>query len=153
MTSSPPSAARPGSDVAFEAAIPDLMQAVAMLVRRVRGESSGDGLSWSQSAAMSHLDKAGPMTTAELARAEMVKPQSMGAVLAELEQDGLVRRAPHPTDGRRILFSLTDAGVQARRQRRTAKVAWLTEAARQFDADERRTLVAAVALLRRLGEG
>ena len=50
------------------------------------------------------------MTTAELARAEMVKPQSMGTLLAELEQEGLVQRQPHPTDGRQILFSLTDAG-------------------------------------------
>ena len=60
---------------------------------------------------MGRLDTHGPMTTAELARAEMVKPQSMGTLLAELEQDGLVRRQPHPTDGRQILFSLTDAGV------------------------------------------
>ena len=130
----------------------ELMQAMGVLLRRVRGEAGHDGLSWSQAAAMARLDKAGPMTTAELARAEMVKPQSMGTLLAELEHDGLVQRHPHPTDGRQILFSLTAAGAQARSQRHAAKLAWLTTAIARFSADERRTLADAIALVRRLGE-
>jgi DNA-binding MarR family transcriptional regulator len=137
---------------AVESPISDLMQAVGVLVRRVRAESGADALSWSQSAAMARLETSGPMTTAELARAEMVKPQSMGTLLAELEQEGLVQRQPHPTDGRQILFSLTAQGLEARRQRHAAKIAWLTTAMDQFDANERRTLVDAIALIRRLGE-
>ena len=135
-----------------EADASDLMQAVGTLLRRVRGESGNVGLSWSQAAAMGRLERQGPMTTAELARAETVKPQSMGALLAELEQDGLVRRDPHPTDGRQILFSLTDAGIATRRQRHAAKLAWLSAAIEQFDDRERRTLVDAIALVKRLGE-
>jgi DNA-binding MarR family transcriptional regulator len=136
-----------------EANAHELMQAMGVLLRRVRGEAAGhEGPSWSQAAAMARLDKTGPMTTAELARAEMVKPQSMGALLAELEQDGLVQREPHPTDGRQILFSLTQAGVLARRRRQAAKLAWLTAAIDRCDADEQRTLVDAIALVRRLGE-
>ncbi len=136
-----------------ENAAAELMQAVGVLLRRVRGEAGHEGLSWSQAAAMGRLDRTGPMTTAELARAEMVKPQSMGSLLAELEQDGLVQRQPHPTDGRQILFSLTVAGVEARRQRQAAKLAWLSAAIARFDPDEQRTLVDAIALVRRLGEG
>jgi len=135
-----------------EAHAADLMQAVGILLRRVRGEPGTEGLSWSQAAAMGRLERSGPMTTADLARAEMVKPQSMGTLLAELEGDGLVQRQPHATDGRQILFSLTDAGVEARRQRHAAKLAWLTQAIGQFDADEKRTLVDAIALINRLGE-
>ena len=130
----------------------ELMQAIGVLLRRVRGEAGGEGLSWSQAAALGRLERGDPMTTAELARSEMVKPQSMGTLLAELEQDGLVQRAPHPTDGRQILFSLTAAGVAARRQRQAAKLAWLTAAIGRFDADERRTLTDAIALVQRLGE-
>jgi DNA-binding MarR family transcriptional regulator len=136
-----------------DTAAAELMQAVGVLVRRVRAEAGQEGLSWSQAAAMGRLDRAGPLTTADLARAEMVKPQSMGTLLAELEQDGLVQRRPHPTDGRQILFSLTPAGVQARRQRQAAKLAWLSGAIAQFDPQEQRTLVAAIALVKRLGEG
>ena len=136
-----------------EAHAAELMQAVGVLLRRVRGEAGHEGLSWSQAAAMGRLDRTGPMTTAELARAEMVKPQSMGTLLAELEHDGLVQRQPHPTDGRQILFSLTVAGVEARRLRQAAKLAWLSAAIARFDPDEQRTLADAIALVRRLGEG
>ena len=131
----------------------ELMQAVGVLLRRVRGEAGPEGPSWSQAAAMARLDRTGAMTTAELARAEMVKPQSMGTLLAELEQDGLVQRQPHPSDGRQILFSLTAAGVEARRRRQAAKLAWLTAAIAELDADEQRTLVGAIELVKRLGEG
>lgn len=130
----------------------ELMQAVGVLLRRVRGEAGHEGPSWSQAAAMARLDRTGAMTTAELARAEMVKPQSMGTLLAELEQDGLVRRQPHPSDGRQILFSLTDAGIDARRRRQAAKLAWLTAAIAELDAEEQRTLVDAIELVKRLGE-
>lgn len=135
-----------------ESSAAELMQSVGVLLRRVRAEAGSEGLSWSQAVAMGRLDRAGPMTTAELARAEMVKPQSMGTLLAELEQEGLVRRQPHPTDGRQILFSLTDAGVAARRQRQQAKLAWLAAAIARFDPEEQRTLLAAVGLVKRLGE-
>jgi DNA-binding MarR family transcriptional regulator len=131
----------------------DLMQAAGALLRRVRAEAGHEGPGWSQGAAMSRLARTGPMTTAELARAERVKPQSMGALLAELEQDGLVRREPHPTDGRQILFSLTEAGVATRRQRHAAKLEWLAAAIGRLGAGEQRTLADAIALVRRLGEG
>ncbi len=144
---------RTKSATAAEASITDLMQAIGVLIKRVRAESGTDAMSWSQSSAMARLEQNGPTTTAELARAEMVKPQSMGTLLAELEQEGLVQRQPHPTDGRQILFSLTDQGEEARRKRHAAKIAWLTTAMNQFDADERRTLVDAIALIKRLGEG
>jgi len=140
------------SSTASETQAAELMQAMGVLLRRVRGEAGGEGLGWSLAAVLGRLDRTGPMTTAELARAEMVKPQSMGSFLAELEHDGLVRRQPHPTDGRQILFSLTEAGVEARRQRQAAKLAWLTAAIERCDADERRTLVDAIALIQRLGE-
>ena len=136
-----------------DTAAAELMQSVGVLLRRVRGEAGQEGLSWSQAAAMGRLDRTGPMTTADLARAEMVKPQSMGALLAELEQEGLVRRDPHPTDGRQILFSLTAAGVEARRRRQAAKLAWLTTAIARLGANEQRTLVDAIELVKRLGEG
>ena len=129
----------------------DLMQSVGVFLRRVRSEGSPEGLSWSQAAALSRLHRQGPLTTADLARAERVKPQSMGALLAELEQEGLVRRQAHPTDGRQILFSLTEAGTETRRQRHAAKLAWLTTAIGQFDPGEQRTLVDAIALINRLG--
>ena len=93
------------------------------------------------------------MTTADLARAESVKPQSMGATLARLEREGLVKRHPHPTDGRQVLFALTAEGVEARRNRSAAKQKWLLAGIAKLDPAEQQTLMSAVALIKRLGEG
>jgi DNA-binding MarR family transcriptional regulator len=76
----------------------------------------------------------------------------MGTTLADLEEQGLVERRPHPTDGRQVLFALTAAGTEARRKRRIAKQAWLLAAMAKLDPAERKTLVAATAVIKRLGE-
>jgi DNA-binding MarR family transcriptional regulator len=136
----------------LETAIAELSQAIGQLLRRLRAESNPDGLTWSQTVALSQLEKAGPTTTADLARAESVKPQSMGATLGELEREGLVKRHPHPTDGRQVLFALTAEGLEARRKRSAAKQKWLLAAMAKLDPDERRTLVSAAALIKRLSE-
>lgn len=136
----------------LEAAVTDLSLAVGQLLRRLRAESNPDGLTWSQTVVLARLERAGPTTTAELARLESVKPQSMGATLAELEREGLVARQPHPTDGRQVLFALTDAGIEARRKRNAAKQKWLQAAIAKLDPGERDTLSAAAALIKRLSE-
>lgn len=92
------------------------------------------------------------MTTADLARAESMKPQSMGAILAVLEEQELVERRAHPTDGRQVLFALTGKGVSTRRKRTLAKRAWLRQAVGQLDDRDQQTLLAAIALIKRLGE-
>lgn len=140
------------TSIPLETAISELSQAIGLLLRRLRAESNPDGLTWSQTVALSRLEKAGPMTTADLARAESVKPQSMGATLAELEREGLVKRNPHPTDGRQVLFALTAEGIEARRKRSAAKQKWLLAAMANLDPGERQTLVSAAALIKRLGE-
>ncbi len=133
-----------------EAVVPVLTRAVGLLLRRLRADANLGGLNFSQSAALATLDESGGMTNADLARAESMKPQSMSAILASLEQEGLVARAPHPTDGRQILFSLTAEGVEARRRRSAAKQQWLVAAAAQLTPAELETLHDAAALIRKL---
>jgi DNA-binding MarR family transcriptional regulator len=75
----------------------------------------------------------------------------MGQTLDTLEQAGLVRRARHPSDRRQVLISLTRAGRQALARGRRLRQAWLAGAMRTLlDADERRTLFAAIDLLDRI---
>ncbi|MGG6496714.1 UNVERIFIED_CONTAM: MarR family transcriptional regulator, partial [Bacteroidetes bacterium 56_B9] len=88
---------------------------------------------------------------ADLAREESMKPQSMGTILAGLEQEGLVYRQPHPTDGRQVLFDLTEKGVEERRQRAIAKRDWLVAAAAKLHPAELEALVAAIPLIRQIG--
>ena len=138
--------------IPLETAVTELSLAIGQLLRRLRAESNPDELTWSQTVALARLEKAGPITTADLARAESVKPQSMGATLAELEREGLVGRQPHPTDGRQVLFALTGDGVEARRKRSAAKQKWLLAAMARLEPAEQQTLMAAAALIRRLAE-
>ncbi|MBV8681596.1 MAG: MarR family transcriptional regulator [Caulobacteraceae bacterium] len=145
--------APPDTPMSLEAVVTELSLVVGQLLRRLRAESNPDGLTWSQTGALSRLENSGPMTTADLARAESVKPQSMGATLAELERGGLVERQPHPTDGRQVLFALTGEGVEARRKRSAAKQKWLLDAMAKLDAGEQQTLMSAAALIKRLSEG
>jgi DNA-binding MarR family transcriptional regulator len=140
------------SPIHLETAVTDLSLAIGQLLRRLRQEVNTGDLSWTQLSALSRLDRAGAMTTAELARAESVKPQSMGATLADLEQDGLIKRRSHPTDGRQVLLSLTAKGTDVRRKRSLAKQQWLLAAMAKLDPAEQQTLVAAIALIKRLGD-
>lgn len=140
------------SSADLDTVVDDLLSAIGQLVRRLRADVNPDSLTLSQTAAMALLERVGSATIAELARAESVKPQSMGATLTMLEQEGLVGRRPHPTDGRQVLFSLTDKGVEARTARGAAKRVWLRDAVARLDPEERRGLAAAATLIRRLGE-
>src|SRR5271168_1666161 len=144
--------ASPGTSISLETLVAELSLAVGQLLRRLRAESNPDELTWSQTVVLARLEQAGPTTTADLARLESVKPQSMGATLAELEQEGLVERQPHPTDGRQVLFVLTGEGVEARRKRSAAKQKWLLAAIAKLDRGEQQMLMSAVALIKRLAE-
>ncbi|GAA0915236.1 MarR family transcriptional regulator [Luteibacter anthropi] len=136
----------------IEAIATDLLTACGQLVRRLRAESNRLELTWSQSVILARLDAMGPTSTADLARAEAVKPQSMGASLAVLEGEGLVERSPHPSDGRQFLFSLTDAGRGVRERTRRIKLAWLSEALGSLDEAERDELARAASVIARLAD-
>ncbi|MEU4894433.1 MarR family transcriptional regulator [Streptomyces sp. NPDC044780] len=143
-----PAAAAPRAE---ERIAGDLAVVVSQLMRRMRAASSQGALTPSQRAVLSRLYTVGPNTTAALARAELVRPQSMRTILAALEEQALVERAPHPTDGRQVIFSVTEAGRQAITSVRQAKQSWLLDAIdTRLDAAERRTLAEATDLLKRL---
>jgi DNA-binding MarR family transcriptional regulator len=138
------------SEAALEKAVTDLSLAVGQIMRRLRTEGNPDELNLSQLGTLARLDKNGPMTNADLARAEAMKPQSMSAILVGLEQDGLVERRPHPTDGRQILFAISNAGHEMRRRRGIAKRNWMTAAISELEPEEFKTLAAALPLIKRL---
>jgi DNA-binding MarR family transcriptional regulator len=123
-----------------ENAATDLALALGLLVRRLRSAAPSESheLSWTQKAVMARLEAEGSATTAELARAEGVKPQSMGAALAVLEEMGIVERRPHPTDGRQMNIVLTAKGASVRKDAGIAKRTWLAQAIAKLDATEQK---------------
>lgn len=131
----------------------ELTTLVAQLGRRLRAASAEAELTPSQQSVMGRLGREGPATTAALARGELVRPQSMRMTLAALEERGFVTRAPHATDGRQVVFSLTAQGTDLLGSGRAARRGWLADALdTRLTPDEHRVLAAAVPLLRRLVE-
>jgi DNA-binding MarR family transcriptional regulator len=130
----------------------EFIQAVGLLVRRVRAAAASQGLSLTEASVMSRLAREGPATTAELARAEGMRPQSMGTSIAALEEMGMVERKPHATDGRQVNIVLTAKGVAARKSAKDAKRTWLAQAMEQLNEREREALFAAGEIIRRLVE-
>jgi DNA-binding MarR family transcriptional regulator len=135
-----------------EVELPEFTRAVGMLVRRIRVAGRSHELSLTESAVMARLDREGPGTTADLARGEGVKPQSMGATVAALEKKGMVARRAHPTDGRQRIVALTAKGAAVRKSVKDAKHTWLAQAVRKLDRREQETLFRAGSILRRLAE-
>ena len=121
----------------------EFIQAVGLFVRRARGAAASQGLSLTEAMVMSRLAREGPATTAELARGEGIRPQSMGTTVAALEEMGMVERKPHPTDGRQVNIALTAKGEAARKSVKDAKRTWLAQAMEQLNERERETLYAA----------
>lgn len=136
----------------LEIAVINLTQAIGLLVRRVRAAAASHELSLTEAAVMARLAKDGPATTADLARAESMKPQSMGTTIAALEEMGLVERKPHPTDGRQVNIELTAKGAAVRNSAKDAKRTWLVQAIAQLDEQDRETLFKAGDIIKRLAE-
>ena len=126
-----------------------------MLVRKLKQVSAAgdDELTLPETSALSRLDRGGPATSSDLARLERISPQSMGATIAALEQRGLIARDRDPHDGRRIVLSITDEGLQLVRDRRGARTAQIARAlAAGFTREELAQLRAVTPLVERLAE-
>jgi DNA-binding MarR family transcriptional regulator len=126
-----------------------LRVALTRLTRRLRQTRPMGELTQNQISVLASLD-AGALTPRELAEAERVQPPTMTKVLARLEERGMVQRAPHPTDGRQVLLSATEAGRAVLVEQRRAKAEWLTARLAQLSPADRDVLAQAAEILDKL---
>ncbi len=132
----------PTSEAAAIAA--ELRTAMGKLTRRVTHE---DRIPLGQVAVLGALDRNGAMTTSDLATDQRVRPQSMARAVGLLMEQGLITRRAHPTDGRKSLVELSDAGRAALEAERGRRVGWLAQAIEAELTDEERELLARSATL------
>jgi DNA-binding MarR family transcriptional regulator len=130
----------------------ELRACLGPLVRRLRQVHLQGELTLSQTSVLVRLDREGPATASELAAGEGIRPQSMGPIVSALRERGLVARDQDPDDGRRVVISLTDAGLEALHGIRREKARRLAQAiTEELTPAEREQLSAAIPLLERLG--
>lgn len=134
---------------------------VSRLARRLRAqrlseaghvETPASQLSETQLAALSVLERRGPLTPGELAEHEKVQPPSMTRVVSVLTEKGLVSRSPHPSDRRQALLAVTKRGRELVREVRRRKEAWLARNLAVLTDDEQDVLRAAVPILEKLSQ-
>ena len=135
----------------------DLAIRLAVAVNRVRSrmrEEAGEGdrgITVSSIAMLQRLAETDAMSASTLAAREHVTQQAIAQRLDLLKPTGYIAIAPDPTDRRRKLVTITDAGREFLRTLSTSKEDWLARAiAAEVDASETPALEEAITLLDRL---
>lgn len=120
--------------------------------RRLRLERSTDDVTPGQYTVLAVLDRHGPLTPREIAGHEKVRPPSITRTLAGLEALGLVLRSKHPSDGRQVVMSLTEAGAAELVETRRRRDAWLARRLAALTPGERDVLAQAVVILGKVAQ-
>src|SRR5487761_1529398 len=148
----------PEAAMQTDAALATAMRiSISRLARRLRVERLGLGgtetvLSDIQLAALAALERDEAMTPGELAEHEKVQPPSMTRVIAVLEERNLVRRAPHPTDRRQVVLTVTAEGRALVNRVRRRREAWLAQRLQELSSEERAILRSAAPILEKLSQ-
>lgn len=129
-----------------------LRLAVTRLARKLRQEAE-PGITPSMLAALSSVERQGPLTMRELCTVEQVQPPSMTRIVAALVEVGLVTREPDASDGRVAWVAITPGGSKLLARSRGRKDAYLAKALRTLEPRELETIEEAAAILERLTGG
>ncbi|MFY1697446.1 MULTISPECIES: MarR family winged helix-turn-helix transcriptional regulator [unclassified Solwaraspora] len=130
-----------------------LRDAITRLNRRVRQARPVGDLTVTQLSALTSLQLAGALTPRELSEIERVQPPTMTKIVAKLEERGLVRRTPHPTDGRQVILSATESGREVLAAFERIRDEWLASRLDALSPDQRDTLRQAAEILQQVSRG
>jgi DNA-binding MarR family transcriptional regulator len=120
------------------------------LLRTLRREDDGSGLSAPRLSALSVIAFAGPLSLTELAAAEQVRPPTMSRIVDALVADQLVTRQPDPDDRRTVRIAATEKGRQLMEAGRERRVRALAGRLAGLADSERRALARGVEILERM---
>ena len=124
---------------------------ITRLARKLRRE--GDtGITPTLLAALSTIERHGPMTAGDLASHEQVEKPTVTRLLSILEERALIERTPDPLDGRVAWVQISSAGRKMLQSTRRRKDGYLAKRIKGLSADEQATLERAAEILDRLAE-
>ena len=117
------------------------------LLRGLRREDDGSGLSAPRLSALSVVAFGGPLSLAELAAAEQVRPPTMSRIVDYLVEEDLVTRETAPGDRRSVRITATDTGRMLMEAGRDRRVRALVARLEGLSVSERRALARGVEIL------
>jgi DNA-binding MarR family transcriptional regulator len=125
---------------------------ISRLARQLNATSTGEGLTPTQYSVLGLIRSRGPLGLAELTDLEGINPTMLSRIVRRLDDDGLIRKLPDPSDLRAVRVEVTNAGTDMHnriRDRRTSVLSdWLT----QLPDETLDTLLAAVPAMEALAE-
>lgn len=128
--------------------LPIALRAAYLALRRKSDAVFGaDGVTADQFVLLATLSEGQALTQRELARRMPSDPSTVRAMLVLLERDGLVQRAPRPSDARARTVALTPAGKRKFRRLWSASEPIRTQMLAGLESHEVQTLID---LLRRI---
>jgi DNA-binding MarR family transcriptional regulator len=151
-TISPSAGGVPAMDgEAGEIDVTRLRVAIARLSRRLRRHELA-GLTPTQLAALSTVERSGPLRLGDLAAAEGIAPSTLTRLVAVLEELGYVQRYADPKDARASTLTITPTGHETLERLREEGTVLLTHSLMLLTAEQRAALAMALPALEQLSE-
>ena len=129
-----------------------LRVAIARLSRRLRKHELA-GLTPTQLAALSTVERNGPLRLGDLAAAERIAPSTLTRLVSALEEHGYVERHAVPADARAWMLAVTPRGHEVLEQIRQENTLLLADSLLTLSTEQLAALAAALPALERLADG
>jgi DNA-binding MarR family transcriptional regulator len=129
-----------------------LRAAIGKLSRRLRPTVAGSGLTASQISVLFTIVRIGPLRPSELAEIEGLNPTLLSRFVAQLSEQGLIRRTADPGDRRAALVEASAQGRRLRERIHRERASALQRYVDELGERERERLWAALPVLEELAE-
>lgn len=121
-----------------------LRAVIGRLARQLNATSTGEGLTPTQYSVLGLIRSRGPLGLAELTELEGVNPTMLSRIVRKLDDGGLIRRLPDPSDLRAVRVEVTEHGDEVHERVRSLRSTVLTGWLDQLPPDTAESLLAAV---------
>jgi DNA-binding MarR family transcriptional regulator len=125
---------------------------IARLARQFNDTSTGEGLTPTQYSVLTLVRVRGPLGLAELTELEGLNPTMLSRIVKVLDERGLIRRMPDPSDMRAARVDVTPAGEQVHERVRQQRTQVLSECLERLPPVTAELLLAAVPAMEALAE-
>jgi DNA-binding MarR family transcriptional regulator len=125
---------------------------ITKLARQLNDTSTDEGLTPTQYSVLGLVRSRGPLGLAELAGLEGLNPTMVSRVVRALDEDGLIRRLPDPSDLRAARVEITPAGATVHQRIRKRRSQVLAECLAQLPEPTAQGLLSAVPAMEALTE-